>query len=617
MVLSIERAALALAVVGIALGCIFANPESARADHYACHAPNHGWGFDTYEYEDYVGRYGELIDLATRGWAVPSVYTVGSETIDVTYQGVESGPRSARLPANTANAIPSSIYKSIAHIEADWANASYSTFYGGTGPTLTSLDCGYGIGQITTGMGYLGADALEPGVPAARQALIGTHPLFNIAEGVRILAGKWNGAPAGRPVAGTGDPAALEDWYYAIWSYNGFAFSNHPLNPMKDPLRGSVWNCGDPNAPGYGFFQRSDYTYTEDVYGCLRYPPMPKGVAYPPPLPGSKPPSPPPTPQGPKFSPGDTAIVFGTGNGLRIRATPALTGAELAVVADGTKLTVVAGPQDADGLTWWNVAYGDITGWSADQFLRAVQPIPEPDPDAPVNPAGRMWTPQVFSMPNLASPEIAAALAVANYDACSDSGAAEACAPMDFSTVPHREVANAPDPSDVAYFIGAPSLEIVGTRTVSLTAGAATASSSPVTIKNLGTALAPFRVRTSADWLIVRHASDPRHIDGGVAIGSNYDVVVQKVPRLANHGQDSELQITVDPRFLSAGTHTGTITIDSLLGPATSATFNVTVVSTGGGGAATPTAIPTATTATATPPVHKAILPNLSSEGGY
>ncbi|MGB4861785.1 MAG: hypothetical protein WBO97_04950, partial [Tepidiformaceae bacterium] len=105
--------------------------------------------------------------------------------------------------------------------------------------------------------------------------------------------------------------------------------------------------------------------------------------------------------------------------------------------------------------------------------------------------------------------------------------------------------------------------------------------------------------------------------DGGVAIGSNYDVVVQKVPRLANAGQDSELQITVDPRFLSAGTHTGTITIDSLLGPATAATFTVTVVSTGGGGAATPTAVPTAATATATPPVHKAILPNLSSEGGY
>ena len=136
-------------------------------------------------------------------------------------------------------------------------------------------------------MGHLQAPpALEVRVPSARQAAIGTHPLYNIAEGVRILADKWNSAPQVRPVAGQGDPAALEDWYYAIWSYNGFAFSNHPLNPVKDPLRGSVWHCGDPNAPGYGFFERSDYTYTEDVYGCLRYPPVPGGN-YPPPLPGS------------------------------------------------------------------------------------------------------------------------------------------------------------------------------------------------------------------------------------------------------------------------------------------------------------------------------------------
>ncbi len=596
----------------MAFAAILASPDSAKADHLACHEPLHGWGFDTYEFEDYAGKYGQIIDLAVNGMAVPSVFAVGNETVDVTYQGVESGPRSGRQPASKAKAIPASIYKSIAYIEADWSNATYSVVYGGTGPTLTSLDCGYGIGQITTGMGYLGGGALEPGVPAARQAIIGTHPLFNIAEGVRILADKWNGAPGHRPVAGEGNPAAIEDWYYGIWSYNGFAFSNHPLNPTKDPLRGSVWNCGDPNAPGYGFFTRSNYTYTEDVYGCVRYPPMPKGVAYPPPLPGTSTPPTPPVPGAPKFSPGDIAVVYGTGNGLRIRETPG--GTELAVVPDGTKLTVLGGPQDADGLTWWNVQYGAIAGWSADQFL--AKPQAEPDPDAPVNPAGRMWAPQVFSMPNLASPEIASAFSIEAFTACSEGDFENGCAAMDFPTTPHFDSTPVPNPADATYYLGSPVLDIAGSRTVNLTAESATATSSPLTIKNLGTALAPFRVRTTADWLIVRHASDPRHIDGGIAIGSNYEVVDQKVPRVATAGRDSELQITVDPRFLSAGTHTGTITIDSLLGPATSATFSVTVISTGGGGAGSPT--PTVPpTATSVPEIHKAILPNLSSEGNY
>ena len=71
MVRTIERFVFALALVGIAFAMALANPEPSRADHFPCHAPNRGWGFDTYEYEDYVGKYNQAIDLAVRGWAVP------------------------------------------------------------------------------------------------------------------------------------------------------------------------------------------------------------------------------------------------------------------------------------------------------------------------------------------------------------------------------------------------------------------------------------------------------------------------------------------------------------------------------------------------------------------
>lgn len=611
MVRAVERALCAVVVGAIALAVAFiSTPGPARADHFPCHSPNVGWTFDTYEFENYVRDYNRAIDLAVRGWAVPPAYKVGDETVDVSYQGVESGPRSARTPASASHGIPPTVYKSIAWIESGWSHAAGNVPYGGSGTVITSIDCGYGIGQITSGMGHLGGGALEPGVPAARQAAIGTHPLYNIAEGVRILADKWNSAPNFRPIAGTGDPAALEDWYYAIWSYNGFAFSNHPLNPNKDPLRGSVWNCEDPHAPGYGFFQWGDYTYQEKVYGCMRYPPMPKGEPYPPPLPGSGTNPPPST----GIAVGDVVTVVGTGGeGLNIRSGPALTAPILTTVAQGNALTVIGGPEAANGFTWWNVqTAGGLAGWAAGQFL--AKPAPEPEPDAPVNPAGRMWPPQVFSMPNLSSPEIASAMTPSVYLACEDGGFSGGCPLMDFATTPHYDTSPPGNPSDASYFLGDPVLQYDGARTVTLTAGSGSATSSAVTVKNLGTGIGPFRIRTSAEWLVVRHSGDPRHLDGGVAIGSNIEVVTQKSPRVATAGRDSLLQITVDPKFLSPGTHRGTVVFDTLLGTGAPATFNVTVTVTGsgGGGSGTPAPSPTPT-----PEVFKAIVPNLTSDGSH
>jgi hypothetical protein len=569
--------------------------------------PNRGWGFDTYEFEDYGQQYGQAIELAVRGLAAPPAYTLGNgEVIDVTYQGVESGPRSARLPANKASSIPPSLYKAIAWIESDYGNASHSTPYGGVGSILTSIDCGYGIGQITSGMGHLAAPpALDVRVPSARQAIIGTHPMFNVAEGVRILADKWNSAPNLRPVAGKGEPLALEDWYYAVWSYNGFAFSNHPLNPAKNPLRGTVWNCGDPNAPGYGVFNRSDYTYNEVVYGCLRYPPVEKGESYPPPL--SPPGEPAPAPGGPKFEPGDTGVVTGTDNCLNVRSEPAGP-TIITCLPDGTVVTVLGGPTDADGLTWWTIQAGDVTGWSADAFLAKVT---KPDPEAPVNPEGRLWLPQVVTMPSLTVPQIAAALTAENFNICSNGDFAGGCAPMDFPTtipelqiVPHFDTTPPVDPALASAFLGNPQLQVIGDRAVSITASTTSATSSAITIRNTGTWIAPFRVRTSASWLIVRHPNDPpgRVVDGGVAIGSDTDVVVQKTPRIATRGRDSELQITVDAANLPEGQLTGTIIIEPLLGGGgvTTITVQVTRGSTGGG---------------APGPGFKSVLPGITYEG--
>ena len=594
----------ALAGLAFAVG---RTADSAQADHFACHSPNRGWGFDTYEYEDYPVAYGQLIELSVRGLVAPAPYSVGGEKVDVSYQGIETGPRDNRLPADKGKSIPSSLYKAMAWIEAAYANAQRDVPWGGTGPVLTSIDCGYGLGQITTGMGHLSAPpALDVRVPSARQAAIGTHPAFNVAEGIRILADKWNSAPNLRPISGNGDPAALEDWYYAVWSYNGFAFSNHPFNPNRDPLRGSVWHCGDPNAPGFGTFVRSDYTYSENVYGCLRYPPVPPGDDYPPPLASDGEPI---DTTGPKFVPGDPGLVAGVGTCLNLRATASTSAAIVTCMQDGTLVTVLGGPETADGVTWWNVQVGGNVGWASDEFLVTIS---APDPEAPVNPAGRMWTPQVFSMPAFAAPAVAAAMNPENFLSCQSADFGGGCAEMDYpTTIPelgvetHQETGNLASPSLVSYFLGSPVLDVIGTRDVSLTVTANRASAASITVRNTGTGIAPFRVRTSAAWLIVRRPNDPpgRVVDGSVALGSNMDVVVQKSPRVAVKGMDSLLEITVDPANIPSGALQGTVIIDSLYGPGTSVTITVKVGQSSGAGG-TPTA-----------PTFKSVLPGLVAEG--
>ncbi len=594
--------------VGVLLGTLVLaatlDRRTASADHYPCHVPNYGFGFDTYEYEDYVSVYNEMIELVSAGVAVPPPYQLPSgEWVDLSYPGLESGPRGARQPRDRTATVPPSLYKAMVWIESGWAHAAGSVPYGGVGPVITAVDCGYGLGQITTGMGHLASPpALDIRVPSARQAIIGTHPLFNLAEGIRIFADKWNSAPELRPVAGTGDPAALEDWYYAVWSYNGFAFVNHPLNPAKNPLRGEVWHCNDPNAPGFGSFGWGDYTYQEKVYGCLRYPPVPKGQSYPPPLsPGS--PSHPPASA--ELAIGDRAVVRADGQCLNVRPSPG-GNPPIMCLPEGTLVTIVGGPQEANGVTWWEVSAGPVRGWSAGQYLVKVQ---QPAADAPVNPEGRMWPPQTVSMPSVAVPAVAAAFAPTAYDACTRTAAE--CAAMDFpTTIPelgistHRDTAAPPAPSRAAAYLGNPQLQVIGERSVTLQVTATSSTAAAVTVRNAGSGIGPFRVRTSAAWLIARHPNDPpgRVVDGSVAIGKDLPVVVSANPRATQTGADSVLEIRIDPKVLPPNATSGTVLIEPLLGNLQPFTITVTVQRTGA--ASGPPQFP-----------FKRVVPNVTAEG--
>jgi len=258
--------ALTLIAAVISLAFLVAERRPAEA-HHLCDAtgsPLGPFNLETYEAQDYKNIYARTMELAGFNQLLPDISSFAVPKL-------KTGDRTAGGDLTADAYIPPVLLKAIAWIESGWAQASYDPLvdYGEVGPVLVSHDCGYGIMQVTSGMQNIS------GVPNLDQAMIGGHYAFNIARGAEILAGKWNMAPDYRPVVGARDFQIIENWYYALWGYNGFAFKNHPLNPAYSSTR-AAFSCG-PDTDGLGH-DRSQYPYQELVLGCAANPPVRTGT---------------------------------------------------------------------------------------------------------------------------------------------------------------------------------------------------------------------------------------------------------------------------------------------------------------------------------------------------
>lgn len=171
--------------------------------------------------------------------------TLGSDGPDLGMIGMgrPSTPGAARFPC--------ALLAAIGQTESSWRQFSSVGTCGGTGPTLISFDCGYGIMQITSGMD--GSGGFEP-------ARVAADSVYNIGTGARILGQKWRTTP----FIGDNNPDIIECWYYATWAYNGFSYINNPHNPRYPASRVPF------RSEGSG--ARSDYPYQEIVWGYLRKP---------------------------------------------------------------------------------------------------------------------------------------------------------------------------------------------------------------------------------------------------------------------------------------------------------------------------------------------------------
>jgi hypothetical protein len=61
------------------------------------------------------------------------------------------------------------------------------------------------------------------------------------------------------------------------------------------------------------------------------------------------------------------------GTGVNMRSEASTDSEVVDVLLDGTALTVIDGPTDAEGYTWWQVEGDAGTGWLVDQYLQVTQ----------------------------------------------------------------------------------------------------------------------------------------------------------------------------------------------------------------------------------------------------
>ncbi len=241
-----------LAGATFVLGALFAT-ERAQAQFcpsYTLSSPNNN---NDCGIEAVVGtnptpaEWSQIFDLVSRGpaeWgnAGPSVPDIG--------QGCGKPEPIHDVPAR----FPCELLKAIAMVESGWRQFCVPTTpsdqVGGASRTIISFDCGYGIGQVTSGM-HIGE------APSFDRQRVAAEPTYNLATGTRILAGKWLATNC----VGDNQPTIVEDWYSATWAYNGLAYVNNPSNPNYDANRGVYDPAVNPAAP-----------YQEKVFGRIEHP---------------------------------------------------------------------------------------------------------------------------------------------------------------------------------------------------------------------------------------------------------------------------------------------------------------------------------------------------------
>ncbi|WP_245871080.1 SGNH/GDSL hydrolase family protein [Asanoa hainanensis] len=139
--------------------------------------------------------------------------------------------------------VPAQIMLGIMAQESNHMQASFHAVDGEAGNPLTSLgyygiesgdrdgamridwsktDCGYGVGQVTSGMFKADTGRTIAGVvwDANKQKAVALDYATNVSAALRILQDKWNQTRSAGLIANNGAASFLENWWFALWAYN-------------------------------------------------------------------------------------------------------------------------------------------------------------------------------------------------------------------------------------------------------------------------------------------------------------------------------------------------------------------------------------------------------------
>lgn len=173
--------------------------------------------------------------------------------------------------------VPCILLKAIGYTESTgWKQ--FNANYGQEGWTVIAQDYGYGIMQITSDMDD--GDLNDDGNREFEPSRVAAEPAYNIGTGALVLIHKWN---ALAHYIGNNNPYVVEDWYYAVWAYNGglrsdgtLTWNGNPNNncPADNPDCGYAFNPFRP--PFDGSQPRRWYPYQEIVWGYAANPPGPE-----------------------------------------------------------------------------------------------------------------------------------------------------------------------------------------------------------------------------------------------------------------------------------------------------------------------------------------------------
>ena len=197
--------------------------------------------------------FGELSNIFDEIAKGPAKYgALGwSYTLDLT-----DGNNKPKVPSKVPAHFPCVLLKSIsAHESIGW-----NQFCIPTGPdcpgvqrTIVACDCGYGLMQVTSGMNFGETSSYDPN-------RVANDAGYNTSVGSQIYAAKW----AYGPSVGDRRVDVIEDWYFATWAYNGFAYSNNPNNTAYPADRKQYRDPGGLSA--------GNYPYQEKIWGLVRVP---------------------------------------------------------------------------------------------------------------------------------------------------------------------------------------------------------------------------------------------------------------------------------------------------------------------------------------------------------